>query len=80
MSLKIELTVFMKNTMFLAKTSCSPLKVNGLFGETYRLQLQRRRIRQARNQREAATLVSCLAYSSTLKIETIYSSETSMDI
>jgi hypothetical protein len=71
------------------------LKVSRRFGGTYRLNLQGRRISRARNQREskwqvvaevnrlclpsAFALVSCSAYSSTLKIEAIYSSETSVD-
>jgi hypothetical protein len=68
--------------------SCSPLKVNQHFGGTYRLHLQGRRIRQARNQREsrcfaslppAFTLVSSSAHCSTLKMEAICSSEKSVD-
>jgi hypothetical protein len=77
-----------KNAMFWDITPCSPLKVNWRFGGTYRLHLQGRRISRARNQREsrclslppALTPFSCSAYSSTLKTEAIYSSETSLDI
>jgi hypothetical protein len=70
---------------------CSPLKVNWHFGGTSRLHLQGRRISQARTQHEnrrqaeqlclppTFTLVSCLSYSSTLKMETTCSSETSVD-
>jgi hypothetical protein len=63
-------------------TPCSRLKVNRCFGEICPLHLQCRRINQARNQDETAfdtffTLISCFAYSSRLKIEAIYSSETS---
>jgi hypothetical protein len=58
-----------------------PLKVNRRFGGTCRLQLRGRRKRQRRNQREANSkqnvmLVSCLAYSSTLKMKSICSSKT----
>jgi hypothetical protein len=67
-------------------TPCSPLKVNTCFGARSRLHLQGRRISRARNQREsmwqaepAFTLVSCSDYSSTLKMEAIYSSETLVD-
>jgi hypothetical protein len=65
-------------------TPCSPLKVNRYFGGTCCLHLQGRKIGQARNQREpeskqSFTLVSCLAYSSTLKMEATCSSETSAD-
>jgi hypothetical protein len=78
--------VVMKNTIFWDITPCSPLKVNQHFGGTYSLQLQGRRISLARNQRgsgwqakPASTLVSCSAYSSTLKMEVICYSETSVD-
>jgi hypothetical protein len=65
----------------------SPLKVNWCFLRTCNLHLQGRKISQARNQCEsrwqallclpsAFTLVSCLAYFSTLKMEAICSSET----
>jgi hypothetical protein len=59
---------------------CSPLKINWRFGRTCHLHLQGRRISEARNQREESSkLVSCLAYSSTLKLETTCSPETSVD-
>jgi hypothetical protein len=45
--------MFMKNSIFWDISPCSPLRVNGPFGETYRLHLQRRTISQGRNQREA---------------------------
>jgi hypothetical protein len=74
--------VVMKNTIFWDITPCSPLSVNR-FGGIYRLHLPCRRIRRARLQSESSwkaelcfTLVSCSAYSSTLKIEAICSSET----
>jgi hypothetical protein len=52
-------------------TPCSPLRVNRRFGGTYRLHLFLL---------PAFTLVSCSAYSSTLKMEAISSPETSVDI
>jgi hypothetical protein len=54
-------------------TSCSLLKVNRRSGGTYYLQLQGPGIRQARYQCES------WAYSSTLKMEVICSSERSAD-
>jgi hypothetical protein len=62
-------------------TSCSPLIINRRVGWTCRLNLQDRRS-QARNQRESrwkADQLSCLASSSTLKLEATYSAETSID-
>jgi hypothetical protein len=63
----------MKSTIFWDTMPCSPLKVNWHFGETYRLHLQCR-ISWATYQRESRWQ----AYS-TLKMETICSSETSVD-
>jgi hypothetical protein len=62
---------------------CSPVKVNELFGGTYHLSHHFRRVSQARNQHETLfsadiVIVSCVAYNSTLKIEKIYSSVTSV--
>jgi hypothetical protein len=51
--------VVMKNILFWDITPCSPLKVNPLFGGTYRLHLQGRRISQARNQQVASRAI-CL--------------------
>jgi hypothetical protein len=71
----------MKSTILWDITPCSPLKVSRHFGGTYRLHLQSRRISRGRNQHQVAptfTLVSCSAYSSTLKMEAICSSETSV--
>jgi hypothetical protein len=51
----------------------SPMKVNRLFGETYRLHLKGKRVSQARND-----VTSCLAYSSTLQMEAAQPSETSV--
>jgi hypothetical protein len=61
-------------------TLCSPLKVNRHFRGTCRLRLQGWRITQARNQHEAEiatcfTLVSCLAYFLTLKMEAVCSTK-----
>jgi hypothetical protein len=47
--------VVKKSSIFWDITSCSPLKVNRRFGKSCRLHLQGRRIRQARNQREAGS-------------------------
>jgi hypothetical protein len=55
-------------------TPCSLLKVNRHFGGTYRLHLQ-----DQQSLPPAFMLASCSAYSSTLKMEAIYSSETSVD-
>jgi hypothetical protein len=64
------------NCIFWDITPCSPPKVNWRFGGTCGLHLQSRRIKQARNQHEAGSkqrdyfmLVSCVAYSPTLKID-----------
>jgi hypothetical protein len=84
-------TISNKDFIFWDITPSSMLKVRWRFGGTCRLPLQDRRISQARNQREsrwqvarrcltsAFTLVSCLAYSSTQKIEATCSSETSTE-
>jgi hypothetical protein len=42
----------MKSSIFWDISPCSPLKVNRRFGETYRLNLQNRRISHVRNQSE----------------------------
>jgi hypothetical protein len=65
----------MKSTFFWDITLCSPLKVNLCFGGTCYLHFQDWRMSQA----PAFMLVSCLAYYSTLKLEAICSSRTSVD-
>jgi hypothetical protein len=64
-------------------TLCSPLKVNRHFGGTYGLHLQGRVSRGSYQQElclpPASTLVSFSAYSSTLNMEVICSSETQVD-
>jgi hypothetical protein len=70
--------VVMKSTLFWDITPYSLLKVNRRFGETYRLHLQVWRIIRARNQRESGWFLTRLI--STLKIEEICSSETSVDL
>jgi hypothetical protein len=65
----------MKNAVFWNTTLCTPLKVNRRFGQTYRLHFQG----QGLCLPPAFTLVSCSAYSSTLKMEAICSCETSVD-
>jgi hypothetical protein len=67
-------------------TLCSPLKVSRLFGGTSR-PLSRSKNKPGKIPAwkrpcclpPAFTLVSCFSYSSTLKVEAIYSSETSAD-
>jgi hypothetical protein len=74
--------VVKESSIFWDITPCSPLKVNWSFRGTYRFHLQDRRISRARYQWESrwqAKLVSCSAYSSTLKMEALCSSETSVD-
>jgi hypothetical protein len=66
----------MKSTIFWAIMLCSALKDNRHFVGTYCLHLQGQGISRARNQREsmppAFILVSCSAYSSTLKMEAMF--------
>jgi hypothetical protein len=47
--------VVKKISIFWDITPCNPLKQNRRFGETFRVQLQRRRINQARNQGETSS-------------------------
>jgi hypothetical protein len=71
--------VVMKNSVIWDITPCSPLKVNRRFRGTSRVHLQGRRISEARNQCEAGgKQVSCLAYSSALKMEAIFFPEMSV--
>jgi hypothetical protein len=67
---EILAAVVMKNSVFWDTTLCNPSKVNRRFGLSFRLYLQDRRIRHARNQREAG---------SKPRIEATYPSETSVD-
>jgi hypothetical protein len=75
----------MKRFIFRVITPCHPLKVNRHFEGTCDLHLQGQRMSQARNQHEgrwqveAFTLVSCLAYFSTLKMEATCSSKMLVD-
>jgi hypothetical protein len=74
---KVITGVIMKSYIFWDITPCCPLKVNRCFGVTSHFHLQGRRISPTElSLPPAFTLVSCLAYSSTLKTETISSSET----
>jgi hypothetical protein len=67
------------SSIFCVIAPCSLLKVNRRFGGVCRLHLKDRIIIQKRKQREngwqAFTLVYCLAYYSTLKMEATYFSE-----
>jgi hypothetical protein len=66
--------LLMESSIFWDIMQCSPLKVNRRFGKVFRLQLQVRRISSALLS-TCFLLVSCLAYSSTLKMEATCSSE-----
>jgi hypothetical protein len=75
-----NLNCYLKSTSFWRITPCVSLNVNLRFGETLRLHLQSRGIRQARNQRENRLKAEArFAYSSTLKMETMCSSKMSVD-
>jgi hypothetical protein len=54
------------------------MKANLHFGGTYLLHHQGQTESQARNHHDAVSMISCLAYSSTLNIAVIYSTETSV--
>jgi hypothetical protein len=76
----------MNSFVFWDITPCSLLKARWYFGGTFTLHLQGRRINQSRNRHESrltnrvsSIIVTCLTYSLTLKMEAIYSSETSVD-
>jgi hypothetical protein len=74
------LMVVMKSHELWDVMLCSLLKVNRRFGGTCHHNIQGQRISQAGNQRLlSATMVYCLAFSSTLKMEATCSSETSVD-
>jgi hypothetical protein len=72
----------MKYSFFCDITPCSPWKVNKYFGGNCRHHLKGRRRSEARNRLKQVTskvlLISCLVYSSTLKIEATCSSEMSV--
>jgi hypothetical protein len=75
---------FVKSVIFWDITSCSPLKVNRRFGGIYRLHLQvgeeaEHEISMKAGGKQNSVYHSCSAYSPTLKIEAIGSSETSVD-
>jgi hypothetical protein len=75
-------TLQLKSSIFWDITPCSALKVNRHFKETFRLNLQGRKICRGRNQREIkcqAELVSSSAHSSTLKMEVTCSSGKSVN-
>jgi hypothetical protein len=69
--------VCVRARMALWVVMCSSEKARR-FGRTYRLHLHGRRVNQARGLLASYfSLVSCLAYSSALKMESLYSSKTS---
>jgi hypothetical protein len=71
--------LLVKNSIFWDIRPFSLLNVNRPFGRICRVHLQRRRISQTKNLLldTCLMLVSCIAYSSTLKMEAMCSSETS---
>jgi hypothetical protein len=83
-----SLAVIMESSIFWDITPCSPFKISRWFGWTCRLQLQGRRISQARDQCEsrwqaedlAFRLVSRSTCTLTLMMGAIYSPQTSVDI
>jgi hypothetical protein len=70
--------VVLKSPTFWDITLCSPFKVNRRLGKTRRLHLQGRRTADSCLIADF-TLVSCLVYSSALKMEETFFSETSVD-
>jgi hypothetical protein len=76
-----EPTILVTSSVFWNIRPYSPLKVNQRFRGTFRLCLQDRIIRQAKNECEAGSkiMVSCLAYFSALKMEATCTSETSVN-
>jgi hypothetical protein len=75
-------TIFMNSTVLWDIMPCSPLSVNRRFGGTYRLHLQGRKNNLSNKptwKHERSLPVYCSDYFSTLKMEAIYSSETSVD-
>jgi hypothetical protein len=74
---EVPTPVVTKSTIFRKITPCSPLKVNRRFGGTYRRWQAEQSARLCLP--PVFTLVSCLAYSSTLKMEAKCSSETSVE-
>jgi hypothetical protein len=73
--LEVLIAVAMKSSVFCDITSCSPVKASRRFGRTHRIHFRGRKVGVLL----AAYFisVSCLAYSSSLKVEVIRSSETS---
>jgi hypothetical protein len=73
----------LKSAVFWDMTPCSPLNVNRRFWGTFRLNLQGRRISQARNQANSACYLFQTGFLITLfldlKLEALYSSETVVD-
>lgn len=68
--------MLIKSYIFWDKMTCSLLTDNQSFGRICHLQLQGWRESQARHQHEASSvLIPCLAYSSTLQMETARSSK-----
>jgi hypothetical protein len=73
---KVLVSAVMKNLIFWDVTPSTPLKVNQRFGETYRLHLQGRRIK---NQDILPAPFCFLAYSSILKMKATFCTEMSVN-
>jgi hypothetical protein len=78
---EIVKAVVMKSSVFWDITPCSRFNVERHFRRIYRFHLVGRRISHARNEHEAVSEHDgfSLAYSLTLKMDSSYSSETSVD-
>jgi hypothetical protein len=61
--------VIMKGPIFWDITSCSPLKVNGRFGGTYRLHLQSRNMRQETSVKQVANLQETFFYETSVDFQ-----------
>jgi hypothetical protein len=74
---------WLKSSVLWVGTPCSLVEVYWHFGGTHRFHSQDLGVNQARSQEQqlaaCTLLVSRLAYTSTLKMEAIYSSETSVN-
>jgi hypothetical protein len=74
LSHRYKITRFLEGSMFWNVTPCRPLKVNWRFGEICRFHLQGRPLIST-----CFTLIYCLAYNLTLKMNAKYSSEMSVE-
>jgi hypothetical protein len=81
LTLSTQIPSYMIPRMVLSSgmTPCRPAEVHWHFGGMYCLQLQGQRVSKPRN-KHTVLLVACLAYSSALKMETLCSSETTVEL